>query len=53
VGDLHGDYGKTRAALQIASLIDVADHWIGGRTTLVQVRAVVWHVVPSRAMARP
>ena len=37
VGDLHGDYDKTRRALRLSGLIDNADHWVGGNTVVVQV----------------
>jgi hypothetical protein len=36
LGDLHGDLQATRAALRLAGLIDPADRWTGGTTTLVQ-----------------
>lgn len=37
IGDLHGDLSKTRAALGVAQVIDENDHWIGGKTVVVQV----------------
>ncbi|MEM6296618.1 MAG: shewanella-like protein phosphatase [Myxococcota bacterium] len=36
VGDVHGDLDATRRVLRLAGLIDADDHWIGGRTVLVQ-----------------
>ncbi len=36
VGDLHGDLGAARAALQLAGAMDQEDHWIGGDLILVQ-----------------
>ena len=36
MGDLHGDLGATRQALQLAGAIDETDHWIGGDLILVQ-----------------
>jgi hypothetical protein len=40
IGDLHGDLSKTRAALGVAQVIDKNDHWIGGKTVVVQVRVL-------------
>jgi hypothetical protein len=37
VGDLHGDYAAWLAIVRDAGLIDTANHWTGGRTTLVQL----------------
>lgn len=37
IGDVHGDISALRAALQVALVIDEADHWVGGTTTVVQV----------------
>lgn len=37
VGDLHGDYAAWIAIVRDAGLIDPANHWSGGRTTLVQL----------------
>lgn len=37
IGDIHGDIAKARAALQTAEVIDENDHWIGGKTVVVQV----------------
>ena len=37
VGDLHGDYAAWLAIARGAGLIDAANHWSGGRTTLVQL----------------
>ena len=36
VGDLHGDYQKTRAAFEAAGIVQ-GDHWSAGTTTVVQV----------------
>ncbi len=36
IGDLHGDLGATRQALQLAGATDESDHWIGGELILVQ-----------------
>ena len=36
IGDLHGDYQKFLAALNLAHLIDAKGDWIGGRAHLVQ-----------------
>ena len=36
IGDLHGDLAQTLDALCTGGLIDVAERWIGGNTTLVQ-----------------
>lgn len=37
VGDLHGDYQKTRQAFEAAGIVDDTDHWAGGNSTVVQV----------------
>lgn len=37
LGDLHGDFAATRAALRLAGAIDDQDRWIGGTLTVVQV----------------
>lgn len=37
IGDLHGDWGKTLRALQLAGLIDEQHKWSGGDTVVVQV----------------
>ncbi len=36
IGDHHGDWSQTQAALLTAGVIDDDDKWIGGHTTLVQ-----------------
>lgn len=36
IGDLHGDYSATRAALRLAGALGAGDAWVGGRLTLVQ-----------------
>lgn len=41
VGDLHGDIKATRAALQLAGIIDNKDKWVGGRTIFVQTGDVL------------
>jgi hypothetical protein len=37
LGDLHGDFEATRAALRLAGAIDPQDRWIGGDLVVVQV----------------
>jgi len=37
IGDLHGDYAAWIAIARDAGLIDAANHWSGGKTTLVQL----------------
>jgi hypothetical protein len=37
IGDVHGDFDDFVAILQRAGLIDPQKHWIGGKTTFVQV----------------
>ncbi|KEH20021.1 putative protein-tyrosine-phosphatase [Medicago truncatula] len=37
IGDLHGDFNKTKQALRLAGIIDSSDRYIGGSTTVVQV----------------
>lgn len=39
IGDLHGDFDKTRRAFRTGGLIDDRDCWTGGTTTAVQVHA--------------
>lgn len=41
VGDIHGAHDQFVAILRAATLIDASNHWIGGRTHLVQVGDVV------------
>ncbi|MCA9524699.1 MAG: metallophosphoesterase [Myxococcales bacterium] len=41
VGDLHGDLAATRRVLKLAGVIDDADRWAGGTTTLVQTGDVL------------
>ena len=36
LGDLHGDFAATRAALRLAGAIDEQDRWIGGALVVVQ-----------------
>lgn len=36
IGDLHGDFEATVAALRMAGLIDADAHWSGGKAVLVQ-----------------
>jgi hypothetical protein len=37
IGDVHGDFDDFCAILQRAGLIDGQRHWIGGKTTLIQL----------------
>ncbi len=37
IGDLHGDIGSTRDALELAGAINTDDDWIGGKLVVVQV----------------
>lgn len=37
VGDLHGDFEKTRRAFRLGGLTNEKDQWIGGKTVCVQV----------------
>ena len=37
IGDVHGDIAALRGALKVAQVIDEADQWVGGATTVVQV----------------
>ena len=37
IGDLHGDYKATLAALRKSKLIDLKNKWIGGKTVVVQL----------------
>jgi hypothetical protein len=37
IGDVHGDFDNFVAILQHTGLIDKQRHWVGGKTTLVQV----------------
>lgn len=41
IGDLHGDLEKTRQSLRLAGLVDDADRWTGGSTTVVQIGDVL------------
>ncbi|KAL2320132.1 hypothetical protein Fmac_029101 [Flemingia macrophylla] len=41
IGDLHGDLQKSKEALHLAGLIDAADRYVGGSTTVVQVGDVL------------
>ena len=36
IGDLHGDFTATRAALRLAGAIDESDRWVGGDLVVVQ-----------------
>ena len=36
IGDVHGDPGSLVHVLQMAHLLDVNEHWVGGTTTFVQ-----------------
>jgi hypothetical protein len=37
IGDLHGDYKATILSLRLAGIINKQNHWIGGKTTVVQL----------------
>jgi hypothetical protein len=37
IGDVHGDFAATRAALRLAGAIDESDRWSGGSLVVVQV----------------
>lgn len=37
IGDLHGDYSKAKAALQLAGLLNEEGYWSGGKARLVQL----------------
>lgn len=37
IGDVHGDLGSAREALQLAGAIDENDRWVGGELVVVQV----------------
>jgi hypothetical protein len=37
IGDLHGDFEKTRRAFRLGGLIDENDRWAAGTTVAVQV----------------
>ena len=41
VGDLHGDFSAWLDIARDAKLIDPANHWIGGKTVLVQTGDMV------------
>ncbi|XP_062090108.1 shewanella-like protein phosphatase 2 [Humulus lupulus] len=41
VGDVHGDFEKTRQSLRLAGLVDESDKWIGGSTMVVQIGDVL------------
>ncbi|OIT38977.1 PREDICTED: shewanella-like protein phosphatase 2 [Nicotiana attenuata] len=41
IGDLHGDFQKTKQAFKLAGLIDDHDKWCGGSTTVVQIGDVL------------
>lgn len=41
IGDLHGDLEKSKEALRLAGLIDVADRYTGGSATVVQIGDVL------------
>jgi hypothetical protein len=50
VGDVHGNLDGLTAILQKSGLIDRANHWIGGRATLVQLGDMVDRGARSRAV---
>ena len=37
IGDLHGDFKATVLALRLARVIDKRNHWIGGKTVVIQL----------------
>jgi len=37
VGDLHGDFQAWQTIARAAGLVDARDHWVGGKTVLVQM----------------
>ncbi|KAJ8538541.1 hypothetical protein K7X08_027762 [Anisodus acutangulus] len=41
IGDLHGDFQKSKQAFKLAGLIDEHDKWCGGSTTVVQIGDVL------------
>lgn len=41
VGDLHGDYQAWQDIARAAGVMDAAGHWVGGKTTLVQLGDIV------------
>ncbi|CAN4118132.1 unnamed protein product [Withania somnifera] len=41
IGDLHGDFQKSKQAFKLAGLIDDHDKWCGGSTTVVQIGDVL------------
>ncbi|KAF3637250.1 hypothetical protein FXO38_04536 [Capsicum annuum] len=41
IGDLHGDFQKTKEAFKLAGLINESDKWCGGSTTVVQIGDVL------------
>ncbi|XVE80904.1 hypothetical protein DITRI_Ditri15bG0018700 [Diplodiscus trichospermus] len=41
IGDLHGDFEKSKQAFRLAGLIDGSDRWCGGSTTVVQIGDVL------------
>lgn len=62
VGDVHGEYGRLRALLRNAGLVDAAGRWRGGRRHLVllgdlmdrgpDVTRLLWYVYELEAEAR-
>src|SRR5512142_1024283 len=50
VGDVHGDLDDFTLILRQAGIIDARNHWIGGRTTLVQVGDLLDRGAQSRAV---
>ncbi|XP_060179208.1 shewanella-like protein phosphatase 2 [Lycium barbarum] len=41
IGDVHGDFQKSKQAFKLAGLIDEHDKWCGGSTTVVQIGDVL------------
>jgi len=48
IGDVHGDYENFVRLLRSAELIDGGDHWIGGKTHLIQTGDVLDRGAESR-----
>src|SRR5690349_8284260 len=36
IGDIHGDYDQLVSILRASEVIDKSNHWVGGKTFLVQ-----------------
>lgn len=46
IGDLHGDFEKTRRAFRLGGLTDDMDRWIGGKAVCVQVKKFFFALLP-------